>query len=148
MYLKIIQKEKSTILCTMQVTIKLKRNKKLNKTNTDIHYSQCFMEPGKFLLLQFVHSDSLIGVFFFFFRIMGYVYSKKCWVKYNPALGKIWTNPAIGLFRPSGWVTAQKVGLKHLTQLLVENNPACVLSNIYPALWVLFNPAFFRVYFS
>ncbi len=36
---------------------------------------------------------------------------------------------------PSGWVTAQKVGLiKHLTQLLVENNPACVLSNIYQAL--------------
>ncbi len=22
---------------------------------------------------------------------------KKCWVKYNPALGKIWTNPVIGL---------------------------------------------------
>ncbi len=37
--------------------------------------------------------------------------SKKCWVKYNPALGKIWTNPAIGLFLPSGWVTVQKVGL-------------------------------------
>ncbi len=34
-----------------------------------------------------------------------------CWVKYNPALGQIWTNPAIGLFLPSGWVTAQKVGL-------------------------------------
>ncbi len=31
---------------------------------------------------------------------------------------------------PEGWV-------KHLTQLLTENNPACVLSNIYPA--------FFRV---
>ncbi len=57
---------------------------------------------------------------------------KKCWVKYNPALGKIWTNPVIGLFLPSGWVTAQKV--KHFTQLLVENNQACVLSNIYPAL--------------
>ncbi len=40
-----------------------------------------------------------------------WVHSKKCWVKYNPAVGKIWTNPAIGLFRPSGWVTAQKVGL-------------------------------------
>ncbi len=39
------------------------------------------------------------------------VHSKKCWVKYNPALGKIWTNPAIGLFLPSGWVTTQKVGL-------------------------------------
>ncbi len=26
---------------------------------------------------------------------------KTCWVKYNPALGKIWMNPAIGLFRPS-----------------------------------------------
>ncbi len=25
--------------------------------------------------------------------------------------GKIWTNPAIELFWPSGWVTAQKVGL-------------------------------------
>ncbi len=39
------------------------------------------------------------------------------------ALGKIWTNPAIGLFLtqrlgycPEGWV-------KHLTQQLVENNP-------------------------
>ncbi len=40
------------------------------------------------------------GQLFFFLQ------SKKCWVKYNPALGKIWTNPAIGLFRPSGWVTA------------------------------------------
>ncbi len=39
------------------------------------------------------------------------LHSKKCWVKYNPALGKIWKNSAIGLFRPSGWVTAQKVGL-------------------------------------
>ncbi len=44
-------------------------------------------------------------------------------VKYNPALGKIWTNPAIGLF------LAQRLGycpegcVKHLTQLLVENNP-------------------------
>ncbi len=28
---------------------------------------------------------------------------------------------------PEGWV-------KHLMQLLVENNPACVLSNIFPAL--------------
>ncbi len=25
------------------------------------------------------------------------IHSKKCWVKYNPALGKIWTNPAVGL---------------------------------------------------
>ncbi len=58
--------------------------------------------------------------------------SKKCWVKYNPELGKIWTNPVIGLFLPSGWIT-QKAGL-NITQLLVENNPACVLSNIYPAL--------------
>ncbi len=23
---------------------------------------------------------------------------KKCWVKCNPALGEIWTNPATGLF--------------------------------------------------
>ncbi len=37
--------------------------------------------------------------------------------------------------KPSGWVTAQKVGLNiDLTQLLVEINLACVLSNIYPAL--------------
>ncbi len=40
-----------------------------------------------------------------------YTHSKKFWVKYNPALGKIWTNPAIGLFWPCSWVTAQKVGL-------------------------------------
>ncbi len=25
------------------------------------------------------------------------IHSKKCWVKYNPALGKIWINPAVGL---------------------------------------------------
>ncbi len=36
---------------------------------------------------------------------------KNAGFKYNPALGKIWTNPAIGLFLPSGWVTVQKVGL-------------------------------------
>ncbi len=53
-----------------------------------------------------------------------YIHSKKCWVKYNPVLGN---NPAIGLFWPSSWD-------KHLTQLLVENNPECVLCNIYPAL--------------
>ncbi len=29
---------------------------------------------------------------------------------------------------------AALVWVKHLSQLLVENNPACVLSNIYPAL--------------
>ncbi len=40
-----------------------------------------------------------------------FLHSRKCWVKYNTVLGKIWTNPATGLFRPSGWVTAQKVGL-------------------------------------
>ncbi len=27
-----------------------------------------------------------------------HTHSKKCWVKYNPALGKIWTNPVIGLY--------------------------------------------------
>ncbi len=35
---------------------------------------------------------------------------KKCWVKYNPALGKM-VNLGIVLFWPSGWVTVQKVGL-------------------------------------
>ncbi len=66
-------------------------------------------------------------------RYVGYMrgyhwlqHSKKCWVKYNRAQGKIWTNPGIGLFRPRGWV-------KHFPQLLVKNNPACVLFNIYPA---------------
>ncbi len=38
------------------------------------------------------------------------------WVVFTQRLG----------YCPEGWV-------KHLTQLLVENNPACVLSNIYPA---------------
>ncbi len=28
-------------------------------------------------------------------------HSKKCWVKYNPALGKIWMNPAIVLLDPA-----------------------------------------------
>ncbi len=36
-------------------------------------------------------------------------YTKKCWVKYNPALGKIWTN-RLG-YLPEGWV-------KHFTQQL------------------------------
>ncbi len=36
---------------------------------------------------------------------------KNAGFKYNPSLGKIWMNPAIGLFLPSGWVTVQKVGL-------------------------------------
>ncbi len=39
------------------------------------------------------------------------------WVVFTQRLG----------YCPEGWV-------KHLTQLWVENNPACVLSNIYPAL--------------
>ncbi len=39
----------------------------------------------------------------------------KCWVKYNPALSKIWTDSAIGLF------LTQRLGVKHLTKLLVEN---------------------------
>ncbi len=60
------------------------------------------------------------------------VHSKKCWVKYNPALGKIWTNPAVVFTQWLGYYPEGRV--KHLTQLLVENNPACVLSNIYPAL--------------
>ncbi len=40
------------------------------------------------------------------------------WVKYG-------RTQRLGYY-PEGWV-------KHLTQLLVENNPACVLSDIYPA---------------
>ncbi len=59
----------------------------------------------------------------FFSRIFMNLHSKKCLVKYNPALDKIGKNPAIGLFLthrsgycPEGWV-------KHLAQLLVENNP-------------------------
>ncbi len=61
------------------------------------------------------------------------VHSKKCWVKYNPALGKYGRTQRLGCldpvvgYCPEGWV-------KHLIQLLVENNPACALSNIYPAL--------------
>ncbi len=55
--------------------------------------------------------------------------SKKCWVKYNPALGKMWTNPAIGLFRPSSWVTAQKtfnptVGWKQPSMCSVQYLPS------------------------
>ncbi len=39
---------------------------------------------------------------------------KKCWAKYNPALGKIWTNPAIGLFSTNNfdnWVKKPKQSL-------------------------------------
>ncbi len=45
------------------------------------------------------------------YLLVFFVHSKNCLVKYNLALGKIWMNPAIGLFRASSWVTAQKVGL-------------------------------------
>ncbi len=45
-------------------------------------------------------------------------------------MGKLSTNPEIGLFWPSGWVTARKVGLNILTQLLVENNPIAGFAHI------------------
>ncbi len=51
----------------------------------------------------------------------------------NPQPLRCWRN-ALTTEPQEHWVTAQKVGLKHLTQLLVENNSACVLSNIYQAL--------------
>ncbi len=58
---------------------------------------------------------SVVQNFFFIWSLITLLiyssHTKKCWVKYNPVLGKIWTNPAIGLFRPSGWATAQKVEL-------------------------------------
>ncbi len=59
-------------------------------------------------------------------KMLSFIHSKKCWVKYNPALVKYGRTQCLG-YCPEGWV-------KHLTQLLVENNPACVLFNIYPAL--------------
>ncbi len=52
---------------------------------------------------------------------------KKCWVKYKPALGKIWTNTAIGLFWPSSWVEGW---VEHLTQPLGQNNPVAVFVHI------------------
>ncbi len=55
-----------------------------------------------FFILMYVYMHIYIYI---------YIHCKKCWVKYNPALGKIWMNPVIGLFLPSGWVTAQKAGL-------------------------------------
>ncbi len=40
------------------------------------------------------------------------------WVKYNPAMGKIWTNPETVVFWPSGvvkWVkTTQSLGFFHI----------------------------------
>ncbi len=43
------------------------------------------------------------------------IHYKKCWAKYKPALGKIWTNQAIGLFSTNNfdnWVkTTQLLGL-------------------------------------
>ncbi len=36
--------------------------------------------------------------------------------------------------------------LEHLTQLLVENNPACVLSNIYPALGCIYTHIYYLLY--
>ncbi len=52
-------------------------------------------------------------------------------------LGKIWTNPAIGLFWPSGWV-------KHLTQLLVENNPIAGFVHILLSAGLYLTQHFFR----
>ncbi len=50
-------------------------------------------------------------------------------------------NAGLNMYEPSNWVVfTQRLGycpegrVKHLTQLLVKNNPACVLSNINPAL--------------
>ncbi len=37
-------------------------------------------------------------------KLFGYHTLNKYWVKYNPVLGKIWTNPAIGLFSTKSWL--------------------------------------------
>ncbi len=63
----------------------------------------------------------------------GETHSKKCWVKYNPALGEIWTNPAIEV------VLTQRLGyypeglVKHLTQPLGQNNPIAGFVHISPS---------------
>ncbi len=57
-------------------------------------------------------------------------YSKKCWVKHNPALGKIWTR--VVLTQRLGY--CQEGWDKHLTQLLVKNNPIAGFVQIYPTL--------------
>ncbi len=54
------------------------------------------------------------------------IHSQKCWVKYGWTQRLGCLDPAVGLLT--------EVWIKHLTQLMVENNPACVLSNIYPEL--------------
>ncbi len=70
------------------------------------------------------------------------VHSKKCWVQYNPELGKVWTNPAFGLIRPSSWVTAQKVGLNILPNCWLKTTQH-VFCPIFTQHWVVFNPALF-----
>ncbi len=76
------------------------------------------------------------------------LHSKKCWVKYNPALGKIWTNPAIGLFldtavglqpRRLGKTFNPTVGWKHPT-------PSMRFCPIFTQHWVEFNPAYFSMH--
>ncbi len=74
---------------------------------------------------------------YFSSTVLGILHSKKCWVKYSPALGKIWTNPVIALFSTNSWV-------KCLTQASGQwpnhwiKNQSLGLSILYPA--------FFRVY--
>ncbi len=64
------------------------------------------------------------------------MHPKKCWVKYKPVLGKIWTNPATGLFWPSVWVTTQK------GQTFNPKQPCCWVCPYFTQHWVVFNPAF------
>ncbi len=58
-----------------------------------------------------------------------YVHSKKCWVKYNPVLGKYWTEHMLGcfqptMFNPTFWAVTQPLGL---------NNPIAGFIHILPS---------------
>ncbi len=61
-------------------------------------YTSCTLTTLKYIQVSFVWYCPLRN------------YTKISAGKLLPIIGQIWMNPAIGLFRPSGWVTAQKVG--------------------------------------
>ncbi len=91
------------------------------------HYFLCVIIPHLWSFLVSMHTW------------FAFTHSKKCWVKYNPALGKIWTNPANGLFSTKKWVTCLSLpaGSKQ------ANRWVCPY---FTQLRVMFNPAFFRMY--
>ncbi len=70
------------------------------------------------------------------------LHSKKCWVKYNPVLGKYWQTHA-GLFSTNSWITCLNPTFWAVTQPLRLNNPIAGFVHIFTQRWVVFNAALF-----